>query len=507
MPSAEPGTTPRVVWYRSLRWRLTLSFVALLAVLLTVAGTVEYSLLREAVISARAQSMRTTFYDARSLVLRQQRLRLAKGRVPLSGPAVARELVNQIAVDQMSAEAWGPGLAVLATAAPGSPSHPAVRTGVSLPRLPNSSLLAAAQFDTTGQPTLLGSGSSETVAMVFPLADASGTSLGAVEVVQSATSVEKELGRARLVLGLGALAVLLVALGIGLWVTSRTLRRLERLTGAAERLGRGELATRSGLSPGGDEVGVLAGVFDQMAEGVEHTVAVREEATRQMRRFIADASHELRTPLTAIKGYLEVLQRGAAQDPQAVQRALPIMAAEAERMRRLVTDLLALARADSSRVIELRAVDLGQLLREFLEARGEEAGPGVGQGVVAEADPDALLTVCTNLQTNAERHGEGKAITWSTFQEGSQVGFTCSDQGPGISPEDLPHLFERFYRAGESRSRDEGGSGLGLAIARSLVEAQGGTVEVSSEKGLGATFTVRLRAARTSGWVAPAPAD
>lgn len=494
---------PGVVWYRSLRWRLTLSFVALLLVLLAVAGTVEYTLLRQAIISTRAEAMRTVFNDAHNLMLREQRFRRGRGRAPLSAGAMVRQLVAQIASDQMSAEVFGPDLTRLASASPGTGSHPAARTGVTLPRLSRGELLAASQFDTIGQPALLGSGPKEVVAMVFPLANAAGTSLGAVEVVEPAVSIRQELGRARLVLGLGALAVLLVALGIGLWVTSRSLRRLGRLTEAARELGRGRLSSRSGLTPGGDEVGVLAGVFDQMAEGVERTVALREEATRQMSQFIADASHELRTPLTAIKGYLEVLRRGASHDPEVLDRALPVMAAEAERMRRLVTDLLALARAESSRTVELRAVDVGKLVREFLEERGLEPGAGIQEGLTAQADPDALLTVLGNLQANAERHGGGKAITWSAYRRGAEVGFTCADAGEGISPEDLPHLFERFFRADAARSRDDGGSGLGLAIVKSLVEAQGGRVEVSSEPGRGAAFTVLLRASGTLGWVPP----
>ena len=496
---------PRLRWYRSLRWRLTLSLLGLLAVLLVLAGGAEYSLLRGAVISSRGQAMRVAFTDARALVTRQDRLRARAGRPALSPQTQARELVEAIAAGQFSAVMLGPGLAVVASAAPGGSAHPVPLAGVSLPLLSSAALTSVLRSGTAGPPTLIGQGSTERLAMAFPLDGAAGTPLGVVEVVQSAAAIQQELGRARLVLGLGTLGVLVVALLIGLWVTSRSLRQLELLTTAARRLGGGELSARSGMPPGGDEVGVLAGVFDQMAEAVERTVAVREEATRQMRRFIADASHELRTPLTAIKGYLEVLERGAAEDPQALATALRVMSHEAERMRRLVTDLLVLARSDSSKTMEVRPVDLRELLEDFLEGRGLDAPTGEPGPLLAQADPEALLTVIANLESNAERHGEAQGISWALLREGEMVGFSCSDHGPGISAEDLPHIFERFYRAGESRSRDEGGSGLGLAIVKALVEAQGGTVTASSPPGGGARFEVLLPAARTRGWTPDPP--
>ena len=503
MPPAEGGASPRLQWHRSLRWRLTLTLLGLLAVLLVLAGGAEYSLLRGAVVSSRGQAMRVAFVDARQLVARQDRLRTLAGRPPLPQRQLARELVGAIAAGQFSAVALTPGLVVVASAAPGGSTHAQPVTGVAVPLLPRSQLDSVLRSGARGQPTLIGQGSNERLAMAFAVEGRSGGPVGVVEVVQSAAAIQQELGRARLVLGLGTLGVLVLALLIGLWVTSRSLRRLELLTNAARRLGGGELSARSGLPPGGDEVAVLAGVFDQMAEAVEKTVAVREEATRQMRRFIADASHELRTPLTAIKGYLEVLERGAADDPQVLARSLQVMSQEAERMRRLVTDLLALARADSSRSLELRPVDLAELLQDFLEERGADPAAGPRGPLLAQADPEALLTVISNLQGNAERHGEGRGITWTLIREGGMVGFSCSDQGPGISADDLPHIFERFYRASESRSRDAGGSGLGLAIVRSLVEAQGGQVSASSGPSGGATFKVLLPAARAGGWMPP----
>lgn len=491
-------------WHRSLRWRLTLSFAGLLAVLLVVAAGIEYSLLRQAVISTRAQAMRTAYADARTLLARQERSRLAAGKPLVPVRSLARGLAQAMAADHLTAVVIGPDLRVLASAAPGTTGAAPVSPAPALPDPGHQFLLAAAQFDTVSGPDLLGSGSQRDLVMVFPLSTPKRGDLGAVEVAEAATSVDQELGQARLVLGLGSLAVLLAAIGVGLWITGRSLRRLHRLTEAAQQLGTGDLTARSGLSPQGDEVGMLAGVFDRMAESVERTVRVREEANSRMRQFVADASHELRTPLTAIKGYLEVLQRGAAQDPQVLGRALGVMSTQAERMRRLVADLLALARADSERRPEPRPVDLATFLTEFLDEHPRAQMAPASGPLVALADPDSLLTVCTNLQANAERHGGGASIVWEAGADGHRVFLSCSDQGPGIAPEDLPHVFDRFYRSGGSRSRDEGGSGLGLAIVKALVEAQGGEVRAESEAGRGARVTVWLPAASTLGWTAPA---
>jgi two-component system OmpR family sensor kinase len=123
------------------------------------------------------------------------------------------------------------------------------------------------------------------------------------------------------------------------------------------------------------------------------------------------------------------------------------------------------------------------------------------RGLVALADPEALTAIATNLQNNAERHGGGAAIHWSTVAAEGMVGLRCADDGPGIPSEDLPHVFERFYRSGTSRSRRDGGSGLGLAIVRSLVEAQGGRVTVESTPGQGAAFTVLLPRSAAAGWM------
>lgn len=504
MAIASPPTDSAVPWYRSLRWRLTLAFVGLLALLLVLAGGVEFSLLRGAVLSSRAQTLQSTFDDARTVLQTEQRVRVDGGRRPLGAKALATGLVRVLAQAGITSAVYSPELVSVASARPSPGAATGVQTGISVPAVSQSDLTAAAQFDTVISATLQGSGSEARLVMVLPLTGRLGTRLGAIELSEPAGPIDGELSSAETVLAAGSAAVLLVALLIGLLLTTRGLAPLSRLTAAAQALGRGELSRRSGVRPRGDEVGELARVFDTMADNVEHTVRDREDAERRMRQFIGDASHELRTPLTAIKGYLDVLQRGAAASPEAVQGALPVMAQEAERMRVLVMDLLTLARVDAQRSVEVRPVELASFLKGFLDARGSGSAVKLvlQPGLVALADPDALATIAGNLQANAERHGDGKDVVWTTVEQAGMVGLRCANGGPGIAPQDLDHVFERFFRAGGSRSRQDGGSGLGLAIVQSLAEAQGGRVLAESEPGQGAAFTVLLRSSGAAGWVA-----
>lgn len=475
--------------------------MGLLAVLLAVAGGVEFGLLRQSVISSRGQSLDATFADGRAILLAQQRSRTRLGRPPLGPKAEAVALAKVLAEARVSAAVYSPDLTRVASAGPGTALGPAVLTGVRLPPPPSGALLAAAQSNSIGGPVLVG-GNGGTLVMVVPLTGRFGNLLGEVELAQPSGPIQSELSAAATVVAVGSAAVLLVALLTGLALTSRGLGPLRRLTSAAEALGRGELSRRSGLRPRQDEVGVLAAVFDEMAESVERTVRVREEAERQMRQFIADASHELRTPLTAIKGYLDVLQRGDGASQKVVQAALPVMSREAERMRRLILDLLTLARADEGRSLRPRPVELGSFLEQFLADHPSAARVSQERqpGLVALADPEALTAIAANLQHNAESHGGGSPIHWSTLEVAGMVGLRCRDEGPGIAAQDLPHVFERFYRSGGSRSRQDGGSGLGLAIVRSLVEAQGGRVSVESTPQDGAVFTVLLPRSPAMSW-------
>lgn len=215
-----------------------------------------------------------------------------------------------------------------------------------------------------------------------------------------------------------------------------------------------------------------------------------------MRRFVGDASHELRTPLTSVRGYTELYRSGATDD---VEMVFTRIDDESRRMSLLVEDLLALTRAEGSR-LDLTPVDLLELSLSVASS-ARAAFPGREVSVsnvtssvpVVEGDASRLHQVLLNLISNGLTHGGPEAAVRVTLGlEDDDVLITVEDDGRGMSPETASHIFERFYREDASRSRASGGSGLGLAIVKSLVEKHGGTITVDSVEGEGSAFTVRL---------------
>ncbi|MBI4216448.1 MAG: HAMP domain-containing protein [Chloroflexi bacterium] len=310
------------------------------------------------------------------------------------------------------------------------------------------------------------------------------------------------LGSVSAALWLTAGAGVLVALGLSLYLARQTVAPLQRLTLAAQAIAGGDRAQRVAVASR-DEVGQLAAAFNTMAEAL-----ARDEELR--RHMAADIAHELRTPLTVLQGQVEAMLDGVMSP---TKENLAVLQEEVLLLSRLVTDLRTLSLAEAGQ-LELRPVptDLAELAQKALSALElQAAAKGVRLAAdfapslpLALADPDRVAQVLGNLLSNALRYSpsggeirvEGQALLETQGQEGC-LAVSVTDTGPGISPEALPHLFERFYRADPSRSRASGGSGLGLAIVKQLVEAQGGRVAVESppEAGRGATFTFTLPAA------------
>jgi two-component system phosphate regulon sensor histidine kinase PhoR len=238
-----------------------------------------------------------------------------------------------------------------------------------------------------------------------------------------------------------------------------------------------------------------------LAVVVDVTDVRRLEATR--RDFVANASHELRTPVATIRGAVETLQGEAAEDPAAATRFVAIIGRNAERLGRLVEDLLDLSRLESGEFkpalepIEITgpALRVAALFREKAEARriAIEVLPRPGEQVVV-ADSRALEQILSNLVDNAIKYGRDDGrVRIGAERHGDRISLWVKDDGPGIDPAHLPRLFERFYRVDAGRSRELGGTGLGLAIVKHLAEAMGGSVTVSSLPGAGARFDVYLR--------------
>ncbi|MFF4396308.1 sensor histidine kinase [Streptomyces sp. NPDC001480] len=261
------------------------------------------------------------------------------------------------------------------------------------------------------------------------------------------------------------------------------------------------LPLRADAPGGGPEVEELRTAFNTMLEHIDASLAVRAEAEQRLRRFVADASHELRTPLMSVRGYADLFQYAAANEPAERDRHLARLRAEAARMGVLLDDLLLLARLDAAEVeapLRPADADLTELVREAADAfrAGHPDRPltvGTGpEAVKLRLDPLRIRQVLDNLLTNAAVHTPaGTEVSVMVFREAGTVAVRVSDSGPGIPAADRARVFDRFYRVDKARSRDRGGSGLGLSVARALVEAHGGTLALGG--GEGATvFTVRL---------------
>jgi heavy metal sensor kinase len=284
--------------------------------------------------------------------------------------------------------------------------------------------------------------------------------------------------------------ILLIGLVGGWWIVSRSLRPVVEISAAAVKISAGDLSQRINVSEAESELGKLAAVLNS-------TFARLESAFAQQKQFASDAAHELRTPVAVILTQTQTAlsrEREAAdyrQTVEACQRA-------AQRMRKLIGALLELARLDAGQEQMKRldfdlsntARDCVELIRPLADERGvkiiSELTP-----LEIPGDSERLAQVVTNLLTNAIQYNlpDGEVRVKLEPQDGMAV-LTVSDTGAGISAEDLPRVFERFYRADKSRST--GGNGLGLAISKAVVEAHGGTIEVSSEENVGTTFIVRL---------------
>ncbi|MEU0786383.1 HAMP domain-containing sensor histidine kinase [Streptomyces sp. NPDC006173] len=305
-----------------------------------------------------------------------------------------------------------------------------------------------------------------------------------------------------------AFALALLALVVaGRAVLRRGLRPISDMAHTARGItshnltGSARLPLRAGGGKGGPEVEELRTAFNTMLEHIDDSLAVRTEAEQRLRRFVADASHELRTPLMSVRGYADLFQYAAANEPAEREKHLARLRAEAARMGVLLDDLLLLARLDAAEVetpLRLEDTDLAELARDAADAfraghPGHDLSVTVAPGPVRlRLDPLRIRQVLDNLLTNAAVHTPpGTAVALALSASAGTVVVRVRDAGPGIPDADRERVFDRFYRVDKARGRDRGGSGLGLAVARSLVLAHGGTVDLTSAPGA-TVFTVGL---------------
>ena len=290
-----------------------------------------------------------------------------------------------------------------------------------------------------------------------------------------------------LLAGVGIFVVL--AALVGFVLARSALRPVARASSAAHSLAEGLLETRLPVE-GKDEFGAWAQSFNEMAAALEAKIAALSAAQARERRFTADVAHELRTPLTALVGEASLLADHLDAMPPESRRPAELLIADVARLRRLVEELMEISRFDAgAEDLQAEEVDVAALVAATVQSRGWDGSVRVeGDGLTLTTDPRRLERIVANLVDNAFEHG-GSAVTVRIGEREVEV----ADDGPGIAPEHLPHLFERFYKADEARSG--GGTGLGLAIARENALLLGGDLVVESEPGAGSRFTLRLPAA------------
>ena len=465
----------------SLRTRLLLALLGLVAAGLLVAGVVTYSSLRSFLLERVDAQLR----EARQSVA----FALTSGS--LSGfPGQNGGQGSANLPPGTYGELRGTDGAVInrVSFSYGNQSQP-------VPKLPNPLPGASSQ---TGAAALFTAHSTGTPSTGFRVLVQSFPDLQRVLVVaEPLTETTQTLGRL-LALELTVFGLVLAGLAVAAWfIIKRDLRPLETMADTAGEIAAGDLTQRVEPAETRTEVGRLGLSLNLMLDQIEVAFAERTASEEKLRRFLADASHELRTPLTSIRGYAEIFER-AKDDPDDLATAMRRIEEESKRMGVMVDELLLLARLGEGRTPEREPVDLARVVSDAVgDARTAEPGRPVSleapETLVLTGDDHQLRQVVANLLGNARKHTPaGTPVRLSLRAEDGQAVLVVADDGPGLAPDVAAKVFEPFYRADKSRARQSGGAGLGLAIVAAIVEAHGGSVRLETAPGAGAAFTVRL---------------
>jgi signal transduction histidine kinase len=445
-----------------LRRRLTVAFVLVAGTLTFVLAATTYLLVREARLS---ESLERAEREARF------GLRLA---ADLGTGADLRQFVESFE---------GRGVhAVLIEEDRRFVSNPSVDPAISqdLRSLVDEGELAFERADVAGSPHLVVGGRPP-------------GSTAELYLLISEEGMMRDLGQLGTLLSAGWLATVVVSALVGWLVARRTLAPVGRASRAARDLAEGLLDTRLPAS-GTDEFGVWAASFNQMAEALQAKIDDLTQARSRERRFTADVAHELRTPLTAIVSEASMLAEHLDRLPPEASRPAQLLIGDVARLRRLVEDLMTIARFDSGREdVREDGLELSALVEATIRSRGWSDLVSVdAEPVRMNGDRRRIETIVANLVANAVEHG-GRDVAVRIRPGSSEATVEVSDHGPGIGPEHLPHVFDRFYKGDRART---GGSGLGLAIALENARLLGGDLDVWSVPGRGARLTLRLPVAQ-----------
>jgi len=316
-----------------------------------------------------------------------------------------------------------------------------------------------------------------------------------VQVARSLTERDNTLQSLATTLVVAGLFTILVAFGAGWALSGLTLRPIHRITQTAKEIGdERDFTRRVDYTGPPDEVGQLASTFNAMLTRLQDAFQKVEHSLQMQRDFVADVSHELRTPLTTLRGNLGLLSRIPPTPPDEQADILTDMVDESDRLIRLVNDLLLLARADAGRSLAKEPLEIQPVLEETVRQtyqldKNRKINLDVSPGTSILGDRDAFKQIMLILLDNALKHSGGE-IDLMVKQAGDKVEIRVHDHGPGIAPDKMKHVFDRFYR-GEDEPITPG-FGLGLPIAKSLVEGIGGKIAIESEVGNGSTVLVKL---------------
>jgi signal transduction histidine kinase len=461
----------------SLRTRV-MATAALLVVLTSLVSAILGTTLLRSYLLTRVDDQLQDFSKAASRIVTREQLRPSDSSRPQTLPA--QFLVEVIAANGQVSVAGGP---LGATDGP---------------------RLSAAQLSDVGTPfTAAAEGTSGDSWRVLVQQLSNGSHL---VIASGLGDLDSTVSRLEIADALAAAVAVVLLAGLGLPLVRASLAPLREIESTAAAIAGGDLSRRIDRAAGHSEVGRLAEALDMMLASIEAAYQARAdgearalESQDRMRRFIADASHELRTPLTSMRGLAEYgLQQGPEAGPEELLRLMGLIARESGRMGRLVDDLLLLARFDAGRALERRPVDLGSIAAEAVQqARIVAAGRPItleaAEPVIVDADAERLRQIIDNLIGNAIQHTPaGTPVAVRVSSEPGSGRLTVADQGPGLTKEQASHVFERFYRTDDARTRARGGAGLGLAIAASLAAAHGGELTVDTQPGRGAAFHLRI---------------
>lgn len=459
----------------TIRRRLTLWYAILLAIIIVLFGTITFGVMRFTMI----ENIDSALSETASLVARNSQVFPVQQFGAPSRIEIELADLDLFRASTVYVQAWE-----IVDGVPVFKQSSANLANVTVPLDPDA---LGSNTDHFSNVTVQGV---DLRVLTRPIVTSGDRVVGNIQVAGDLATVNRATEALLFVMVVSCAVAIMGALLLSLWFSHRALKPIEEITRAAASIaGTNDLSTRLDWNGPNDELGRLTSVFNQMMDRIEHMFSVQQ-------RFIADISHELRTPLTTIKGNVDIVKRYGMDES-----SLEALESETQRMNRLVNDLLMLARADfGGLTIDLYPLDLDSVVLAAFESaqfladeRDLEIRLAHMEPVRVNGNTDRLMQLMSNLTTNAVKFtADGGTITIGLEHIEDQAVLWVKDTGIGIQPENLQRVFDRFYQTDPARTHTGGGFGLGLPIARWIAETHGGSISVTSQPGIGSTFTVKL---------------